>query len=518
MENNIKINIAGIIFHISGDGYDLLRDYLQSINNRLKNISGGNEMIEDIEARIAEIFQTEPSWKTAVISKEDVEAMIATMGSPEEIAGDFESESSQSSYQSSDKKLFRNSSDSVIGGVCSGLADYLRIEAVWVRIAFVIFSLVYLIGALVYVILWIALPTSTSPRSRKQTTKSPPAASQPAKAKSETIQHETAVQKEVYIHKEKSDNVGNAFNEVFKAFGKFFIILFRVIIAIIGVSFIISGFSILFSYIIIAFFNSSVFMSNIFDTTIFYLPDFLSFIVNPSLAVWLIIITSLVIILPLLAMIYWGIRMVFQFRVKDLVLNLAMLIIWILSCTALALLLFSEGISFSNSGRIAEQMVLSENDTIYVELDERIHSIDYDREVHLPFEEFGLYLDESSRTIYGTPEVDIYPTDEEAYIEIIKYSNGKTRNDAMGKADKLEYSYHLDENILYLNEYFSIPEGNRWSGAYMKIKIYLPEGKIIFFEEEIEGILDDYLGNGVYAYEAGNEYWRMTEDGIEKIN
>ena len=169
MEKSIKINIAGVIFQISEDAYELLRDYLQSITARLSNIQGGSEMIDDIETRIAELFQSKPSWQTAVISREEVEEMISTMGSPEDIAGDLESETEGETYHRQYKKLCRNYDNSIIGGVCSGLSDYTGIDAVWIRIVFVLFTLVYLIGALVYIILWIALPgTGTAAYNRKR--------------------------------------------------------------------------------------------------------------------------------------------------------------------------------------------------------------------------------------------------------------------------------------------------------------------------------------------------------------
>ena len=80
MEKTLKINIAGAIFQIEEEAFELLRDYLNEINKHLRNAAGGNEMIEDIEARIAELFQSSPSWKTGVLSKEDVEEVISTMG------------------------------------------------------------------------------------------------------------------------------------------------------------------------------------------------------------------------------------------------------------------------------------------------------------------------------------------------------------------------------------------------------------------------------------------------------
>ncbi|MEZ5011094.1 MAG: PspC domain-containing protein [Bacteroidales bacterium] len=380
MEKTIKINLAGVIFQINEDGFEILRDYLQTITNRLKNIQGGNEMIDDIEARISEIFQAGPSWKTGIISKEDVEDMIKTMGTADEIAGDMEGEYSYEK-RNYERRMFRDPDQAIIGGVCSGLGNYLRIDPVWIRILFVIFSIVYLSGVFIYIVLWIALPKATLPHQGRDISSyrvSDDDATLPAERRH--ARH-TAPETDHPVRK-----VGNAFNEIFKAFGKFFVILFRIILAIIGVSFIITGFSFLFSFIIIAFFNSNAVMGNVFDTGLFHLPDFLSFIVNPSLTPWLLVMSSIVIILPLLAIIYWGIRMVFQFRVRDLILNIVMLVVWIMSATALAGILFSEGISFSDNGRTYEQIPLPQSDTLFIRLDTPVSSLRFDRTVTLPFE------------------------------------------------------------------------------------------------------------------------------------
>ncbi|MCD4768739.1 MAG: hypothetical protein K8R35_01050, partial [Bacteroidales bacterium] len=146
-----------------------------------------------------------------------------------------------------------------------------------------------------------------------------------------------------------------------------------------------------------------------------------------------------------------------------------------------------------------------------------INSIEYERAIHLPFEDFALYLDEDERMIYGGAVADIYQTEEnEAYIKIVKHSNGRTRSDALKKADNLNYLFNISGRNLSLDEYFTIPEGNRWSGAYIKIKIYIPEGVSIFVEEDAEDIFDDYLGNGVYSYELGDKTWIMTGNGLER--
>lgn len=501
MEKSIKINIAGIVFQISDDAYEMLRDYLQSVTSRLSGISGGSEIIDDIEARIAELFQSRPSWQTAVISKEEVEEMISTMGTAEEIAGDLESETAGGYQSGPQRKLYRKTGNSVFGGVCSGIADYTGIDAVWIRILFVLFTLAYFVGALVYIVLWIALPSSPG-SSRSGRNK--PAADRDPQTGATVQAGETAA------------GVGNAFNEIFSAFGKFFIIFFRVILAIIGVAFIIGGFSALFSFLFFTIFSSSVFMPGFMESSILYLPEFLLFITEPPMAVWMTILVSLVIGLPLLALIYWGIRMVFQFRVRDLALNLSMLLIWVLSCTALAIILFTEGIGFSSSGRTTEHIRLPVSDTLFVSLDNRVTELDYDKKVKIPFEKFSLYFEEEEKVIYGTPEINIYHTEEEAHIKVVRYSNGGTHSDAKAKANSLIYNLNIEDNIIVVDEYFTVPPGNKWSGGFVKIRLYIPDNKTIFFDEDLEDIMrDDYFGCGLQSWEAGGKYWNMRDGQLK---
>src|SRR5450759_1833394 len=83
MDKTININIAGNLFQIDDEAFRLLRDYLQAINTRFSKVQGGHETIEDIEARIAEIFQSQKGL-AGVITKENVEAMISILGKPED--------------------------------------------------------------------------------------------------------------------------------------------------------------------------------------------------------------------------------------------------------------------------------------------------------------------------------------------------------------------------------------------------------------------------------------------------
>ncbi|PSR53304.1 hypothetical protein AHMF7605_07055 [Adhaeribacter arboris] len=192
MKKNISINLQGLIFHIEEDGYEQLRQYLAAIKTYFSNYAGHEEIVADIEGRIAEVFSGKLNPGKQVITQEDVQGLITQMGSVQDFAqleeeedlnqktGPAQSTSGASSETTSDntqsgpipnagpKRLFRDETRKVIGGVSAGMANYLGIDPLWVRLVFVFFFLlgVFTAGvsaglvAFIYVICWIALPKS----------------------------------------------------------------------------------------------------------------------------------------------------------------------------------------------------------------------------------------------------------------------------------------------------------------------------------------------------------------------
>jgi phage shock protein PspC (stress-responsive transcriptional regulator) len=175
MKKNISINISGIIFHIEEDGYEVLKKYLDSINKYFSSFEDSSEILSDIESRIAEIFLSKLNEGKQIITFEDVNSLVATMGSvsdfkaaEEQEFAEAENSSQQSGQQAEqktyqppiDKKLHRDQARKIVGGVCAGLANYFNIDAVWVRLFFAILTFAWGFGVLVYVIMWIAIPGS----------------------------------------------------------------------------------------------------------------------------------------------------------------------------------------------------------------------------------------------------------------------------------------------------------------------------------------------------------------------
>jgi len=172
MKKVININFQGRIIPIEEEAYAELKKYVESLQIHFANEEGKEEIINDIENRIAELFSEKLKNATEpLITEEAVAAIIASIGRPEEFDGDAvdfssttstSSESSSKSYNSFEPRgsLFRNEHDKMLGGVCSGLSTYLRIDTTIVRVIFALFTLgAFGTGLLLYIILWAVLPS-----------------------------------------------------------------------------------------------------------------------------------------------------------------------------------------------------------------------------------------------------------------------------------------------------------------------------------------------------------------------
>src|SRR5690554_1218182 len=159
MNKTIIININGIIFHIEEDAYEVLQTYMTAVKRHFGYSPDSNEIVSDIENRIAEMFSERINQQKAVITMQDVTEVTAQMGdiSDFEEFGEEGEENGDSSYHyqtySGNRTLFRDPDDKVIGGVCSGLGHYFDIEVKWIRVAFILLFVLGGSGFLLYIIL-----------------------------------------------------------------------------------------------------------------------------------------------------------------------------------------------------------------------------------------------------------------------------------------------------------------------------------------------------------------------------
>ncbi len=171
----LNISIAQSLFAIEEDAYARLDEYLESVKGYFKNTEGRDEIISDIESRIAEQLR---DTKEQVVSLATVESVLKEMGT----TADFEEvrESTRAAQPAaekassiSDKRLYRNPDDKMIAGVCSGLAAYFGVEVVWMRLGFAFITLLNGLGLAIYFILWLVIPEAKTRAQKLEMAGSP---------------------------------------------------------------------------------------------------------------------------------------------------------------------------------------------------------------------------------------------------------------------------------------------------------------------------------------------------------
>ena len=162
MNKTININIAGTVFNVDEDAYDLLNKYLESIKLYFSKMDKDGEIISDIESRIAENFLSKLSNKNNSISLLDVQNIIKIMGTLDDFKEIYDDENKEEETFSSNgkdsKKLHRNISDKVIAGVASGISNYFQVDPIIIRIIFLASLFIGGFGFFAYIICWIGIP------------------------------------------------------------------------------------------------------------------------------------------------------------------------------------------------------------------------------------------------------------------------------------------------------------------------------------------------------------------------
>ncbi len=170
MKKNISINICGTIYAIDEDAYQLLENYLQSMKNYFRNEEGGDEIADDIEHRVAELLWEYKEKGMTAVNIETIKEIINKIGNPADIDGEASShsETSDGSYDRSEhsenffssfgdetsvfgkikknistRRFYRNADNKMLGGICSGLADYFGVGDVTIwRLAVLVLAFV----------------------------------------------------------------------------------------------------------------------------------------------------------------------------------------------------------------------------------------------------------------------------------------------------------------------------------------------------------------------------------------
>lgn len=512
MKKTIKINLSGIIFHIDDDAYDKLESYLDNIARHFSDSQESKEITDDIEARIAELFQERISSENQVVTIEIVTEVISIMGNPEDIADNGDQNGSQQgSYESphSSRKLYRDIENSVVAGVSSGLGAYFRVDPVLFRVLFAIFVFVGFSGPIVYTILWIVLPRAET-------------AAQKLEMRGEKVNVSNLEKKIRAEYDHVKDNVQKGATKVrkegsdfFEVLGRILLIFLKVILIIIGANLVLAGVALLVALIAVPFAGM---YSYPFDSQTFSLGDLILTFSDPASITLMFIATMLLVLIPIVAMIYGIIRVIFNIKTRNKVFGIILLSLWVLSLLGIIAIAVMESRIYSKSGRSMELTELTiSSDTLHI-------SINADQEEFLEDESIldiddEWYLLEDEDSYFGKMVLDIEEaTGEQFGLELVKRAKGKGQELALENAENIQYKFRIRENELILDPYYSVDLQDKWRFQKVEANILIPQGKVVVLDRETRKYLDNVrTTSGHQDWSMAGESWKMTKEGLELI-
>lgn len=518
MKKAIKINLSGIIFHIDEDAYEKLKKYLDAIGRHFSGKAEGKEILNDIETRIAELFQERIKKEEEVINLELVSEVIGIMGDPEDIIDTDESAESGSSTTGStttgrSRRLYRDPEESVIAGVCGGLGAYFSVDPLIFRILFIVFFFFGGSSILIYLILWIVLPKAeTAAQKLEMRGEAVNVSNIEKKVREEYNNTKENVKKAA--NSESAKKTRRAASNFFSELGKVLLVFIKVILILIGTGFVIAGIGIIIGLVSTTFIGLQVFP---FSNHSFSLGDLLAPFSDPVSITLLIISLTLLFLIPVIAMIYGLIRLIFGIRSKNRGLTIGATLLWIVALLMTISIMAFETNNYSKNGASESESRLSyTSDTLFVKINS-LQKREFEEDLAFDFD-MGQewYLTEELDRIYGKIDLDIESSDNNGpVIRINKRSKGKNWEDADENATDLNYSYSIRGNELTLDPYFFIDGGVKWRFPSVEVTLEVPEGTFISLERETREVLDDvYNVEHISDWRMGGKTWMMSPDGL----
>ncbi|MDP4704520.1 MAG: PspC domain-containing protein [Polaribacter sp.] len=536
MNKTININLGGFFFHIDETAYLKLKRYLESIAKSLSDDpQGKNEIIADIEARISELLSEKIADARQVVNDQDIEDIIKIMGQPEDYADadDTFSEKSYSSQStsSSTKKLFRDGEDKFLGGVASGLAYYLDLDTIWVRLGFIAFTIFGGFGFLLYIILWILLPEARTTAEKLQMEGTPVnidniekkireeftnvsenlkdvASKASDKIKEGASEISEKINKSFSGKAQKNNGLQDLINTIatiiqtiFKIIGKFIGILIIFIAAAVILSLIIGGFSI-----------GSLEWLQVDGNYIHYPP----FFYESTMPKWLLMTFGFLLIgIPFLMFFILGLRMLSS-NVKKLnkAASLTILGIWLVSLLGFIFAGLDYASSHASIGEISKKnsIAITANDTLTVKMkndDSIFYKSNLRRSSHKEEVEIA-----GKKMVYSNfvKVVVKKSTLDESYFLITKSSRGKNKMNAKSNAKEIKYQFNLDNNTLTLDAFYITEFKNIWKDEEIEVTIFLPKDAYIFFDNSTKNFLYNVENETeIYDKDMANHHFIITD-------
>ncbi|WP_291287741.1 PspC domain-containing protein [Flavobacterium sp.] len=540
MNKTVNINLGGMVFHIDEDAYLKLTRYFDAIKRSLTNSSGQDEIIKDIEMRISELLIEKQKSDKHVVGLKDVDEVITVMGQPEDYILEDEEKTSQSfsDYGArKHKKLYRDKEKGMIGGVATGLGHYFGIDAVWIKIIFLIFVFAgFGTGILAYFVLWIVTPEAITTSEKLEMTGEPVTISNIEKKVREEIENLSDKFKNA-DYDAMGNQVKSGAERISSSFGDFIMTVFKIFAKFLGVILIMSGISVLIMLLIGVFtLGTNVFVDFPWQNFV----DAGNFTDYPLWSFGLLMFFAVGI--PFFFLTLLGFKLLSP-NLKSIgnITKYTLLAIWIIAVAIAISIGIKQATELSYDNKMVEKKAINitAKDTLYV----KFRYNDYYAKDLNHHSDFEFVQDSANNQLIYSNDVRLHVlhTDEAApYIQIEKTARGNSFINAKQRAEKINYKFEINGNRLVLDNYFLTDVKNKFRGQEVDVYLYLPEGQLFKPDasvQDYDASENDFFNlhfSGNYSYkvegskikcldcpaeenEYGDEYEDTTEESyIEK--
>ncbi len=495
MNKTVNINLAGIFFHIDEDAYARLQRYLEAIKHSFSNTQGRDEIISDIEARIAELFSEKRKDDRQVISIKEVEEVITIMGQPEDYMVDeeiFEDEPRKTkSTKTVGKQLFRDKENGYVGGVSSGLGHYLGIEAIWVRLLWVLLT-IFSSGAfvLIYIAFWIFVPEAKTTADKLAMRGEEVTVSNIEKKIREGFHDVSESVKNVDYGKYGKKASAGA-NSAATTLGDIIKFCLKLFVKFIGILLLLIAGTTLIGLFV------GLFAMGTFGIIEAPWTDYID-MVNSGAPIWVISLLAFFAIgIPFFFLFVLGLKiLVKNLRSVGRVALLSLLGLWLISVIGLTIIGISQATNRAFDGETAttEKLNITAQDTLFLRMRS---NPEYSDDIYRN-SNFRIKYDENNNRILYCRDIRLIvksTKDSVGSIRIVKSAEGKNFRDAKERAENINYSTSLLGNELLLDGYLTSDSKFGYRDQEVQVTVFLPEGTTL------------YADDNTYSFHSNQEYY-----------
>lgn len=517
MNKTVNINLGGMFFHIDEDAYVKLTRYFDAIKRSLNNSSGQDEIIKDIEMRVSELLTEKQKSEKHVVALKDVDEVIAVMGQPEDYIIEDEEKSNQSfngSGTRKHKKLYRDKEKGMLGGVATGLGHYFGIEAVWIKILFLIFVFAgFGTGILAYFVLWVVTPEAVTTSEKLEMTGEPVTISNIEKKVREEIESLSDKFKNA-DYDQMGNQVKSGAERISSSFGDFIMTVFKIFAKFLGIILIMSGISTLILLLIGVF----TLGSNIFIE--FPWQNFVDAGNFTDYPIWVFgLLMFFAVGIPFFFLTLLGFKLLSP-NLKSIgnITKYTLLAVWIIAVAIAISVGIKQATELSYDNKVVEKKTININpqDTLFV----KFRYNDYYAKGLNHHRDFEFVQDSANNALIYSNDVRLHilRTDNAtAYLQIEKTARGNSFTAAKQRAEKIDYKIQLNGNQLVLDNYFLTGVKNKFRGQEVDVYLYLPEGQLFKPDTSVQDY-DDSENDFFNLHFSGDYSYKVEGSKVKCLN